>query len=374
MRISVLNKKFATFTFLLLSALPPSHADTASPTLLQAKKEAEAKGYIFVATHDEIVSRAKKEGVLWVHTSMSGQTMKHLSDAFKKMYPFIDVRAVELKGTEVFLRVLTEIKAGLTKEKDIIDLVADYHDEYLAYQKKFDIRGMAEHKVLQIPAPMVDPVNRNIVAIGSGVQVVAYNKKRISAEKIPDAWEGFLDPDFRDKRFAVDIRPRALVALTAAWGLEKTLDFAQQLAAQKPVWVGGQSGTITAVLAGEHAVFFGANLSSLLRVKKKDLTDTLGYKLIEPVPVRLDETWSVLNTAEHPYSGLLWLEFASSPEGQKILDEYEPYVGSFFVTGTVMEQSIRGKKLSLFDWHYYGKTQEYQEKIVKALGFPRIDK
>ena len=41
-------------------------AASANPDLFKAKQEAEAKGYLFAASHDEIVANAKKEGKLRV--------------------------------------------------------------------------------------------------------------------------------------------------------------------------------------------------------------------------------------------------------------------------------------------------------------------
>jgi ABC-type Fe3+ transport system substrate-binding protein len=267
--------------------------------------------------------------------------------------------------------LLQELKAGLTKGVDVNDPISDYYNDYLPYQKKFDVLGMAEQKVLEIPVQMVDPINRNIVVIGSSIQVVVYNKKLSSAEKVPNTWEDFLKPEFRDRKFVLDIRPINISALVPAWGLEKALDFARKLAAQKPVWGRGHTALIIRVLSGEHAIAFGVNYDSYLRAKSKDKIDTLGYKLLEPVPARLNESWSVLNSAEHPYAGLLLLEFVASPEGQKILDDHGPYEGSLFVRGTVQEQAVRGKKLSLVDWNHYTNTQEYLQKIVEAYGFPR---
>jgi ABC-type Fe3+ transport system substrate-binding protein len=291
--------------------------------------------------------------------------------AFNKKYPFIETRAESVPTGEVTLRLLQELKAGLTKGVDVNDPISDYYNDYLPYQKKFDVLGMAEQKVLEIPVQMVDPINRNIVVIGSSIQVVVYNKKLSSAEKVPNTWEDFLKPEFRDRKFVLDIRPINISALVPAWGLEKALDFARKLAAQKPVWGRGHTALIIRVLSGEHAIAFGVNYDSYLRAKSKDKIDTLGYKLLEPVPARLNESWSVLNSAEHPYAGLLLLEFVASPEGQKILDDHGPYEGSLFVRGTVQEQAVRGKKLSLVDWNHYTNTQEYLQKIVEAYGFPR---
>ena len=342
-----------------------------SPAVAKAQKDAENKGYLFVASHDELVSRAKKEGKLRVIISMADGPLKHVTEGFKKKYPFLDTRSQGTRGTEVYLRLLHELKAGLAKGIDVHDLQYDHYEEYLPYLKKFDIIGMAEQQVLQIPIQMVDPINRNIVAVGSGIQVVAFNRKLIPAEKVPNTWEEFLNADFKDRKFIVDIRPKDVVALVPAWGLEKTLDFARKLAAQKPVWGRGNTRMITTVLAGEHALFFGPNFDVVLRAKSKDVADALGYKIIQPVPIRLTETYSVLSTAENPYAGLLWLEFLASPEGQKILDQHGPYEASVFIPGTVQEKAARGKILSVVDWNHYSKTQEYEDKIIEAYGFPK---
>ena len=230
---------------------------------------------------------------------------------------------------------------------------------------------MAEQKILQIPVQLVDAVNRNVVAIGSGIQVVAYNKKLIGAEKVPDTWEGFLKPEFAGRKFVLDIRPKDISALVPAWGLEKTLDFARKLAAQKPIWARGNTRVLTAMLAGEQTMLLGPDFDSVIRVMDKDKTDSIAYKLVEPVPVRLNEAQGILSKAENPYAALLWLEFVGSPEGQKILDESGPYEASVFIPGTFQERAARGKKQSVVDWGHYNKIPEYEKKIIEAYGFPR---
>jgi len=364
----------AHLILILLSGPATSIAAAAvSPLVVKAIKDAEAKGYTFVGNHDEIVSRAKRERKLRVLCAISAATLKHLTAAFKTKYPFIDARAEEIRGTDVYLRMLQEMKSGLTKGQDVNLLSYDFYGEYLPYQKKFDILGMAETKVLQIPVQIVDPINRNIVAVSSGIQVVAYNKKQMAAESVPSVWEDFLKPEFREKKFVIDIRPKDVASLVPVWGLEKTVEFARKLAAQNPIWARGNTRVITSMLAGEHALHFGPNYDVILRAKEKDINNVLALKVIEPVPVRLNEAQSVLSSAENPHAALLWLEFLASPEGQKILDENGPYEGSAFVQGTVQEQAVSGKKLSVVDWNHFTKIQDYEKKIVEAYGFPRAE-
>jgi len=345
-----------------------------SPALLKAKKEAETKGYLFAASHDEIVSRAKQEGKLRVVVSLDAGILKRLSEGFTKKYPFIQVQADEIRGIDAYTRQLQELKAGLTKGIDVNEVDYDYYNDYLPHLKKVDLYGMIEQRVLQMPLQMVDPINRNIVAVGSGIQVVVYNKKLMPPGAVPNAWEDFLKPEFRDRKFALGIRPKDVAVLVPAWGLERTLDFARKLAAQKPIWVSGDTRTITSMLAGEYALFFGPNFDSVLRAKDKDKSDVLGYKLVEPVMVRLNESQGILASAERPYAALLWLEFAASAEGQKVLEEGGPYEGSVFIQGTTQEKAVRGKKQSLVDWQHYPKMPEYMKRVVEAYGFPRAEK
>jgi iron(III) transport system substrate-binding protein len=345
-----------------------------TPVLLKAKKESEAKGYLFAANHDEIVNKAKQEGKLRVLVSLDAGILKRLSEGFTKKYPFIQVQADEIRGIDAYTRQLQELKAGLAKGIDVNEVDYDYYNEYLPHLKKVDIYGMVEQRVLQMPLQMIDPINRNIVAVGSGIQVVVHHKRLMPADSVPNTWEDFLKPEFKDRKFTLGIRPKDVAALVPAWGLERTLDFARKLSAQNPIWVSGDTRTITSMLAGEYALFFGPNYDAVLRAKNKDKTDVLGYKLVEPIIVRLNESEGILASAERPYAALLWLEYAASAEGQKVLEEGGPYEGSVFIQGTVQEKAVRGKKQSVVDWSHYTRLPEYIKKVVEAYGFPRAEK
>ena len=352
---------------------PEAWCASAAPGLLKAKKDAEAKGFIFETSREEILAKAKKEGKLRVLSGLDGNNIKAMGEAFKKKYPFIDFHVEEITGTDAARRFILELKSGKTQNWDGAQLSHDFYDEYLPYMKKFDVLGMAEHGVLAVPRQMVDPVNRNVVAHTSSIQVVGYNNKLIAADKVPDTWEGFLKPEFKGRKFVADIRPTEIAALVPALGLEKTIDFARKLAGQEPIWVRGGTRTLTAMVAGEYALFIGPNYDSLARAQLKDPAKNLSYKIIEPVPTRLGNADSVLAAAANPYAALLWLEFQATPEGQKISDQHEPFGASIFTQGSVLESLIRGKKLSLVAWEHGTKMQQYQEKVVQAYGFPKAE-
>jgi hypothetical protein len=81
-------------------------------------------------------------------------------DAFRKKYPFIDVKAEQIGGEDP-QRMLLELQGGVAREWDINLLAWEFYAEYLAHQKKFDILGMTELGVLRMPVKMVDPVHRH---------------------------------------------------------------------------------------------------------------------------------------------------------------------------------------------------------------------
>ena len=349
-------------------------AASISPKLFKAKQEAEGKGYIFITNKDEIIAKAKEEGRLEVLTFLENEAKKAMTDAFKRKYPFIqDISAESIGGTDEYQRFILEMKAGRAKRWDTVHISNQVYSDYPPYLKKLDILGMAEQGVLNIPPPIIDSNNRNIVSKGTQVAVAAYNKKLISADKVPTTWEGFLKPEFAGRKFVVDVRPLSVANLVPAWGIERVVEFAKKIAEQKPVWVRG-SRTLASVALGEYSVFMGLNISSVLEAQAKDPTRSLEVQFLEPVPVRFGSADGVFGTTSRPHAALLWLEFQVSPEGQEILDKYGPADGSVFVAGSLLHKMIRGKPLSSLSWDLQKNLDQWVKKIVEAYGFPTAEK
>jgi len=326
---------------------------------------------MFEISREEIIAKAKKEAKLRVISSLEVENLKPVSEAFKKKYPFIDIRAEEIAGTDSYQRMILEMKSGTGRGWDVNYMTTDFYDDYLPYQKKFDVLGMAQQGVLQIPLGMIDPVNRNTVSYTTNTQVVAYNKTLISEDKVPNTWEDFLKPEFKGRKFVVDIRPQEVANLVPAWGLEKTLQYARAIAAQNPIWIRGHSRTLAAMVAGEYPMLLGANLNSTKRAMEKDKTKVLDFKVVEPVPIRIGNHESVFANAASPYAGLLWLEFVASPEAQNIINS--DHSGSVFIPGTTPYQLTQGKKVTLLGWEHAPKLEELQKKVFEAYGFPKAE-
>ena len=350
----------------------PIYAATPNPALVKAKQDAEARGFLFVSDRAEILLRAQKEGRLSVITSMEPETAKASAAAFKKRYPFIDLNIQPRTGSESAQQLVLQIKSGGAKEWDVVSTTSDLINDYIPHLWKVDLQAMAEQGVLQIPLPMVDSTQRNIVAFHSRFHVIAYNKNLVPAAQVPKVWEDLLKPEFKGRKISLDIRP-GLTTLIPAWGLDRTVEFARKLAGQEPIWVRGDPRAITGMLAGEIPLMVAANFHDLKRAQKKDPLGVLQYTILEPVPFRLALAQSILATAQHPYAALLWFDWLATVEAQKLADEHEPMASAVYVRGSAVEQELRGKKLSAVPWESYQNLQPWSAKIFEAYGFPKAD-
>jgi ABC-type Fe3+ transport system substrate-binding protein len=347
-----------------LGAAPSSAID-------KAKQESEARGYLFIDSRDKLVAGAKKEGKLRALSGLDADTIKAMTAAFKKKYPFLDVQIDEIEGTDAYQRFILQLQAGMVKGWDATFIPIDFYKDYQPYQKKIDLLGMARSGVLQIHPEMIHPVERNVIGSSSILQVLAYNRKLLAEAKAPDTWEDFLKPEFKGKKFLADIRPFPMFCLVPLWGLDKTLDFAKKLAAQEPIWARGATRLLTAISAGEYSLFMGPNFNSVRRAEVRDKSGAMALKVVEPVPTRIARADGVLNGADNTHAAILWLEFHASPEAQDIMDKVSPYQASIFHPGSATARATQGKKLSVVDWNHFQRVREYEEKIIDALGFPR---
>ena len=374
MNVILMRAFILIFLFGLLVPAASGLAGEPSGVLSQAKKAAEAKGFIFETSRDEIVAKAKKEGSLKVLSGSDPSIYPSMMESFKKKYPFLKIEMVEITGPDSAQRFVMELKSGSRNDFDVAHASTEFYPEYLPFVKKFDLLGMAEHGVLRIPSKMIDPKNRALAALGSAISVVAYNKNLIPADKVPNRWDDFLKPEFKGRKFLVDMRPHPFAAYPACpqegLGLEWMLKYASGLREQNPVWSRGHARALNAIQAGEYALHSGTHYQSIMRAVAKDPTGALQFKMVEPIPVRLTELELVLASAQHPYAGLLFIEHEASPEGQDIIDKQD-FVGSIFFADSNMSKAIGGKKLCINGFADFHNSSKWMSMAVEAFGFPK---
>jgi len=371
-----MGNRFFAFVCLFLACCiftPGVDAASVSSAVLEAKKTAESKGFLFPTSRDEIVAKAKQEGTLRVISSLDAVTFKPMMESFSKKYPFIKIRMDEIGGPEALQRFLLELKAGTVKDFDTSEASSEFYVENAAHAMKFDLLGMAQHGVLEINPKMVDPEHRSVVSVASSICSIAYNKSRLSGNAVPDKWEDFLKPEFKGRKFVADVRPQCMASLMAGMGEEWVVKYARQIKDQEPVWIRGNARAMTAIATGEQPLHQMTFYNSCVDTSRKDPTKSLVCKLIEPAPVYLRENQFVIKSALNPYAALLFIEHMASREGQKVIDDYEPIKSSVYTDGEVARLT-KGKKVSVNDHRTFQNTPKWMKMVVDAYGFPRAEK
>jgi iron(III) transport system substrate-binding protein len=320
-------------------------------------------------SHDAIVEAAKLEGSLKVLTSFTEDAIPTILEGFKAKYPFLDVEIIEQTGDDD-QRILLEIQAE-QNDADVLHLSPESYKEYLPYLQQIDIAGYADSGVLDIPSGMINQDLGYVMAAGSGISAFAYNPDLLSPADAPKTWEDMLKPQFKGRKFMVDIEPTNLAALGAAWGEDKLRDYAAALKAQEPIWSRGDTVSLTAIGAGEYAMRLANNYHSAYRAIDKGAS--LDLVFFEPIPVRLTQIEAVRKGAAHPAAALLFLEYTASAAVQEVLDEEEPRQSSIFAEGSELNKLTDGKEVSVVDWDNFDNQPKWSQMIVETWGFPTAE-
>ena len=125
--MNVILMRAFTLIFLVGLLVLPAGGLAGEPggVLLQAKKETEAKGFIFETSHDEIVAKAKKEGSLKVLSGSDPSIYPSMMESFKKKYPFMKIEMVEITGPDSAQRFVMELKSGSRNDFDVAHASTD---------------------------------------------------------------------------------------------------------------------------------------------------------------------------------------------------------------------------------------------------------
>jgi iron(III) transport system substrate-binding protein len=366
------------------SSAPPSKETAPAPARSEAAKapssaaekakhDAEAKGYTFIASHEEIVEKAKQEGALKVLSSADPGSIKVIKEQFGAKYPFIKFDIQELSGTDGQQRFVLEMKAGAASDWDVLAISDEFFPEYEQHVEKIDLLGMAEQRVLQnVPTGMIYSDGRNIISMGVQIGVAAYNKKLVPEAQVPRVWEDLLKPEWKGRKMITDIRPNTLAGLVPAKGEDWVKDFATKMAAQETVWSRGNTRAGAALAAGEYALHSGTYYSSTMRSISRGATD-LAVAILEPVPVSLVQGQGIQKGTKRLHAAVLFMEWMAGPEGQKIMEEVEPLKASIYSPGSSAAKLVEGKKISLLGWKEWPDQARIQEMITKAYGLPKAE-
>jgi ABC-type Fe3+ transport system substrate-binding protein len=285
----------------------------------QAMTAQEILNYKGADREQVLLKGARKEGRMVIYSSLIvNQMLRPLTEAFKKKYPFLEVKYWRGSSGKTFRKVTAEMRAK-SLQADVIEgsgitgrIVKAkigqpfYSPELAAYPMKYrDPQGIW--------------ATTRFRYIGG-----AYNTKKVAAAEVPKTMEDLLNPKWKGKiawRAGTSSSGQliTITSLVLAWGDKKADAYLAKLAAQDPVPLHmSNRGVVDRVIEGEYWLAIGASAHHPVISARKGAS--VGPMLLEPVP-SLNATISILKGVPRPHAAMLMVDFILSKEGQTLFQK-----------------------------------------------------
>jgi iron(III) transport system substrate-binding protein len=319
---------------------------------------------------DQYIEGAKKEGSvrvgITIRTKVQGKVagQKYL-DAFEKRYPFVKVKFKRIGGARERNRIISEMAGGVVNFD-----VATVSETMIPTIVDAKLVQVVDWSKLGVPEALRHPKNYG-VTLRTPVFGIAYNR-----DLIPDdvaktfTWDTCTDPKWKGKT-ATDDRPRHLNELYYAWGKEKTLDYAKRWAANKPAMEPSRSTGAQKLASGAYSMICGMPRRQVKDLQVYGGSKSIGIVYPEPVPVGIGDLIYVTEKAKSPNAAVLFMQWTTTAEAQKILDDVD-FSGHPSFEGSDINEIVKGKKVAYGTWEQAAQSDEVLAEILKAMGFPVV--
>ena len=324
-------------------------------------------GFVEATPPEKLIGDAKKEGALDFYgpSTLTPQGAGALEAAFNKKYGLNTKLALHpsLNMTRDVGKLVGMAATGVAPEWDIM-VVTDAHQATLWLRKllePYDYKGAGVD-------PQVIHYDSGAISFVNQIVLPAYNKKTMPAKDVPTKWEDLLDPKWKGGKLGVSTATHHFARLAVgAWGEEKTTNFVQAIADQKPV-LGRLAELYNRLLLGEISIAVTLTDSNINEAKKTG-APVVFAETIQPVISPAYQA-GVIKGATHPSTGHLFSIFLTSDEAQDIWEKYNGQT-SAFVPGTTAYKFLKGKQALFMDQNQAKTVDKLARQYGKMLGFNR---
>jgi iron(III) transport system substrate-binding protein len=255
---------------------------------------------------------ARKEGA-FVHYSVSNaELINAYIKAFMSKYPFIKADYWRGSGNQLIFRTLMEHRAG----KLAADVISVGTENVMALKKAGLYTRYRSPEAQFYPREQYDK-DGYFYSDSWGLATIAYNHQLVKKDEAPKSYNDLLDPKWKGS-LTIDLEPeRVLTAWLLAWGEQKTREFVQKLLANGASVRRGHTLQAQLLCAGEFKIAVEIYPDAILRMKKNGCPATIVFA--NPTPAVVGGNYGIYANTAHPYAAALFVDFALSAEGSKIL-------------------------------------------------------
>jgi ABC-type Fe3+ transport system substrate-binding protein len=267
---------------------------------------------------------ARKEGTVVLYSAMIvNQATRPITEAFRKKYPFINIKYWRGDSSQIVTKVNAELQANAL----VVDVV-----------EGSGLRAGIGESQAAVPyyTPLSDVLPKEYTSADRTAVIdrfryiaVGYNTKLVPKDMAPKTYEDLLDPKWKGK-MAWNANSDSsgayitITALRAAWGEEKAEAYFAKLAKQDvaPLKLSNRA-VMDSVIQGEYWLGIGISAHHPIISASKGAPSTT--VMMDPTPALVSAV-QITRGAPHPHAALLLADFMLSEESQQILQgaEYLP--------------------------------------------------
>ena len=289
-----------------------SRAQVAKPTTL-----ADLAVYNGPDREQLLVGGAKKEGKIVWYTALAGGSYKDLARAFETKYG-VQVEAYRGASRDLIAKVLAESQA----KRYLMDVAESSPPLLMLMRAMKRLTPFNVPHLAKFSADAKEDAGKGTVHWATDRESYmgfAYNKDKLPASAVPKNYEGLLNPALKGRMAFVttDTGSRTVGAMLRTKGEE----FLKKLRAQDITMhsVSGQALNdmiISGEVEASPTIFRN---HALVAAEKKA---PVAWVPMDIVPASAGSA-GLSSQAPHPHAAVLFVDFLFSPDGQKILENYE---------------------------------------------------
>jgi iron(III) transport system substrate-binding protein len=303
----------AVIITLLVSLYPiPVRAQSTKPSTL-----AELAVYNGADREQLLIAGAKKEGKVVWYTALAGGSYKDLARAFEAKYG-VPVEAYRGASRDLIAKVLAESQA----KRYLMDVAESSPPLLMLMRAMKRLTPFSVPHLARFSADAKEEAGKGTVHWATDRESYmgfAYNKQKLPTNAVPKNYDGLLNPALKGRMAMVttDTGSRTVGAMLRTKGEEFLRKFYSQEITMHSV--SGQamndmiiSGEVEAspTIFRNHALVAAAKGAPVAWVP------------MDIVPASAGSA-GLSSFAPHPHAAVLFIDFLFSPEGQKILENYE---------------------------------------------------
>lgn len=307
-----MSRIVAVSTLVLLLFAGGSWGQTAKPATL-----AELAVYSGADREQLLLAGAKKEGKVVWYTALAGGSYKDLARAFEAKYG-IPVEAYRGSSRDLIAKVLAESQA----KRYLMDVAESSPPLLMLMRAMKRLMPFSSPHLAKFSPDAKEDAGKGTVFWATDRESYmgfAYNKEKLPANAVPKNYDGLLNPALKGRMAFVttDTGSRTVGAMLRTKGEE----FLRRLRSQDITMhsISGQAMNdliITGEVEASPTIF--RNHALVAAEKKAPVV----WVPMDIVPASAGSA-GLSSFAPHPHAAVLFIDFLLSPEGQKILENYE---------------------------------------------------